>query len=143
MTYTFPFYFPAGAVLISLIALAAGIILILKKASLRAIIIAFFFAAMAGGVFAPLLFMDRVVLDEEKLEQTTGFWWSPSVKGFRLADVESVRMGKDRDRKNREFEVWIVRYKNGSIETIDPGDLWEMNGDDIRARLRLRGISAD
>jgi hypothetical protein len=43
-------------------------------------------------------------------------------------------------RKNREYEVWIVRYKNGFAETIDPGDLWIRHRADIIARLRERGL---
>lgn len=74
-----------------------------------------------------MLAQDRVVLDSEKLEQTTGFWLAPTVKGFRLTDVESITIGTAKDRRNREYEVWDVMLKNGQLQRIDPGDLWEIN----------------
>jgi hypothetical protein len=95
---------------------------------------------VAGGVFAPMLAMDRVVLDDEKLEQTTGFWFAPTVKGFRFADVATIAIGTTRDRKNREVEVWRVKGRDGQTREIDPGDLWEINGQDIIRRLREKGI---
>ena len=87
-----------------------------------------------------MLGLDRVVLDDQKLEQTTGFWFAPLTKGFRLADVEYVEIGTARNGRGREYEVWIVKHKSGRTQTIDPGDLWEMNGPDIVARLRTKGI---
>ena len=95
---------------------------------------------LAGAIFAPALALDRVVLDDEKLEQTTGFWFSPTVKGLRLADTAVVTIGTELDRKGRTQEVWIITAKDGSTRTIDPGDLWEMNGADIIKRLREKGI---
>ena len=41
-----------------------------------------------------MLALDRFVLDDQKLEQTTGFWFAPLTKGFRPADVEYVEIGK-------------------------------------------------
>ena len=105
--------------------------------------IAFGVSALAGGLVAPMLAMDRVVLDDEKLEQTTGIWFAPTVKGFRLADVALVTIDTARDSQNREYELWIVRMKNGQTRQIDPGDLWEMNGPDIIARLREKGIGVN
>jgi hypothetical protein len=52
-----------------------------------------------------------------------------------------VQIGTATGRKNREYEVWIVRYKNGTTETIDPGDLWILHRADIIARLRDRGLT--
>jgi hypothetical protein len=75
------------------------------------------------------------VLDGEKLQQTTGFWFHSTVKGFALKAVASVQIGSARDRKNGEYEVWIVNCKNGSTEIIDPGDLWILHRSDLIRRL--------
>ncbi|HTN85100.1 MAG TPA: hypothetical protein VL242_15485 [Sorangium sp.] len=140
MIYTLPSYIPGIAVAIAVIAVLVGALLLWGRKPLRFALIAFLVAAIAGGIFAPMLAMDRVVLDDQKLEQTTGFWFAPTVKGFRLADVAFVTIGTARGRKNRVVEVWIVKMKNGETREIDPGDLWEMNGEDIVRRLREKGI---
>jgi hypothetical protein len=140
MIYRFPTYVPGIALAIAVLAASIGALLLWRRQPLTIALIAFGVAAVAGGVFAPMLAMDRVVLDDEKLEQTTGFWFAPTVKGFRFADVASIAIGTTRDRKNREVEVWRVKGKDGQTREIDPGDLWEMNGQDIIGRLREKGI---
>jgi uncharacterized membrane protein len=140
MTYTFPSYIPAVAIAIGILAVAIVTFLLWKRKSLVLALIAFGISVIAGGLFAPMLALDRVVLDDQKLEQTTGFWFAPTVKGFRLADIESVTITTARDMKNREYEVWVAKLKNGQSQEIDPGDLWEMHGEDIIKRLRAKGI---
>ena len=140
MIYTFPSYVPGIAVAISVVAATIGGLLLWKRKTLILSLIALGISALVGGIVAPMLALDRVVFDDEKLEQTTGFWFAPTVKGFRLADVALVTISTARDRKNREYEVWIVTMKNGQRQEIDPGDLWEMNGPDIVERLRGKGI---
>ncbi|WP_437895214.1 hypothetical protein [Sorangium sp. So ce124] len=140
MIYSFPSYVPGIAIAIAVVAASIGALLLWRRQPLTIALIAFGVAALAGGIFAPMLAKDRVVLDDEKLEQTTGFWFAPTVKGFRLAEVASLAIGTARDRKNREIEVWIVKMKDGQTREIDPGDLWEMNGQDIIRRLREKGI---
>ena len=140
MVYTFPGYVPGIAAAIAILAATIGAFLLWKRQPLILTLISFGLSALAGGFVAPTLAMDRVVLDDEKLEQTTGLWFAPTVKGFRLADVTLITIGVARDRKNREYEVWSVGMKNGQTRMIDPGDLWEMNGADIVERLRKKGI---
>ncbi len=140
MTYTFPVYVPGAAVAVAVVAAFAGVLLLWMRKPLLLALAAFGVAAFSGGFIAPILALDRVVLDDEKLEQTTGFWFMPTVKGFRLADVELITITIKRDRKNREREVWVVTTQDGRTQEIDPGDLWELNGADIIKRLREKGI---
>ncbi|WP_437676704.1 hypothetical protein [Sorangium sp. So ce131] len=140
MIYTFPTYVPGIAAAIAVLAASIGALLLWRRKPPIVALIAFGVSALAGGIVAPTLARDRVVLDDQKLEQRTGLWFAPTVKGFRLADVASVTIGSARDRKNREYEVWIVKTRSGEARQIDPGDLWEMNGQDIIQRLRDRGI---
>ena len=141
MTYQFPAYIIGLAVAVSLGLVALTVVLFRKGVSLRAKLASGLLAFFASVFITPMLALDRVVLDEEKLQQTTGFWFHPTVKGFALADVASVRIGTAVGRKNREYEVWIVNHQNGSTETIDPGDLWVLHRADIIARLRDRGLA--
>jgi len=140
MIYTFPSYVPGIAIGVAALAAAIGAFLLWRRKPLVLALVAFGVSALAGGVIAPMLALDRVVLDDQKLEQTTGFWFAPTVKGFRLADVASITISTTRDMKDREYEVWIAKLKNGHSQEVDPGDLWEMNGRDIIERLRTKGI---
>jgi len=140
MTYTFSWHVPAIALAIAVIAVAIGFVLRRKRMPTRLVVLAFAVAALLGVIVAPMLALDRVVLDDEKLEQTTGFWFAPSVKGFRIGDVEFITIGTATDNKGRSHEVWNVRLKGGQLLQIDPGDLWEMNDQDIIRRLREAGV---
>lgn len=141
MTYQFPFYVIASAAAVSLGLIILTIVLVRKDASLKAKLVSGLLAVLAAVIITPALALDKVVLDEVKLQQTTGFWFSPTKKGFVLADVASVHIGTAVGRKNREYEVWNVNYKNGTTESIDPGDLWILHRADIIARLRERGLT--
>jgi len=140
MVYSFPWYVPGIATAIAVLAAGIGALLFWKSKPPALIFTAVAVAALAGGLIAPMLALDRVVLSDEKLEQTTGFWFAPTVKGFRLADVDSITIGTARDAKGREYEVWNVRLTGGQLKEIDPGDLWEMNDLDIIQRLEAKGI---
>ena len=99
-----------------------------------------------GVVFGPMLFRDRVILDEEGLTQRTGFWFNPTVKGFRYADAERVEIRQEtvKTRKSERVEaIWYIHASDGAIQRIDPGDLWEVNTAAIVPLLEARGIAVD
>jgi hypothetical protein len=137
MIYTFPSYVPGIAIAVAALAAAIGALLLWRRKPLVLALIALGVSALAGGIIAPTLALDRVVLDDQKLEQTTGLWFAPTVKGFRLTDVTSVTISTNRFGYN---EVWSARMKDGHSQDVDPGDLWAMNGPDIIERLRAKGI---
>ena len=141
MTYSFPLWVPATAVLVALVPAAIGIVAFVRTRSREALGILMLVASLVAGVIAPMLALDRVVIDEQKLEQTTGFWFSPTVKGFPLANLSSISIETARDRKDRPYDLWVGTYANGTVLKVDPGDLWDLNGEDIARRLRARGIS--
>jgi hypothetical protein len=140
MVYKLPLYLPGLAAAVGMIAAAVAVLLLWKRKLLVLALLASGLAVFSGVLLAPMLALDRVVLDDEKLEQTTGFWFAPTVQGFRFADVDSIEIGTAHNDRNWEYEVWIVKGKNGKVRRIDPGDLWELNGPDIIARLRTKGI---
>lgn len=140
MTYSFPAYVSGIAFAIAALAALVGLILLTCRKPLAAALSLFGVAVLAGGIIGPMLALDRVVLDDHKLEQTTGFWFAPTVKGFQLDEVASLTITVVRGRKDLDYEVWTAQMKNGGSKQVDPGDLWEMNGADIIERLRKRGI---
>jgi hypothetical protein len=45
--------------------------------------------------------------------------------------------------QGREIEMWVAEYASGDTVTIDPGDLWESNGERIVAYMEQAGIRVD
>ena len=140
MTYTFPVYYAILAGLLAVMSGVLGVLFIRRRLSNTVAYCAIVVALFLGVLITPMLLIDKVVLDDEKLEQTTGFWLSPTIKGFELSGLSSVVISSKKDKKDREFEVWTANYEDGQSIEIDPGDLWEMNGADIISRLEARGI---
>lgn len=140
MTFTFPSHIIAIPIVVGVIALLVALVGGLKFKNIPVVLIGLFFAFNALGLFAPMMWLDRVVLDEQKLEQTTGFWFAPTVKGFEYDEVTSVTITTEITPKGLENDIWLVHYQDGRRERIDPGDLWAMNTDEIVPRLEQEGI---
>ena len=139
MTFTFPAMISAIPVAISLGIILLGLFLWRKTGRLLGV------AVVAGGalfgvLFGPMLFMDRVVIDDVGIEQTTGFWFAQTRKGFEFEDLESLTISSGRDLRGRPRELWIAEYRSGQTTVVDPGDLWESNGEAIIDHLRTLEI---
>ena len=93
--------------------------------------------------FGPMIFMDKVQVDSTGIYQSTGFWFNQTEKGIEFKDLERVVITDGRDLKNRSIEIWIAEYKTGETKTVDPGDLWELSGQEIIAYMRQQGLKVD
>ncbi|HWB01585.1 MAG TPA: hypothetical protein VG796_01090 [Verrucomicrobiales bacterium] len=142
MIYKFPLWIPGIAIAVAVIAAAAGVFFWWKRSQWLPAVILLAIAMFGGGIIAPGLLMDRVVLDDTKLQQTTGFWFSPTIKGFNLAGLKSIRIIKVKamGRNDHDHDEWIATMKSGRTGQLDPGDLWENNAEDIIDRLKAKGI---
>lgn len=98
-------------------------------------------AFVPGAIFAPSMYFDQVVISSNKIEQTTGFFLLPTVKGFRYEAVEFIRIKSVIGRRNRISAIWEIHNKSGAISEIDPGDLWENNTQEIVKLLDQNGVS--
>ena len=140
LVYTFPLWVPGVAYgLAAMFVVAAGVMLA-KIRSVPLSLVVLMPAACCGGLIAPTLAADQVVLDDEKLEQTTGLWFSPTVKGFRHESVARIVVSTGVMEQNRRAVGWVVEHKDGHTEIIDPGDLWESHTHEIVPQLRALGI---
>jgi hypothetical protein len=137
------FRFSASVLLIpvgvAIVALLAGIVLMRRKETRHTGIVALFVTLLAGGVFAPAMYCDRVIVTPQKIEQRTGFPTAPKIKGFAFGDVKYVHIGS-RQSDIGPREEWQVFYRDGSMENIDPGDLWEKNSFRIVPLLKKYGV---
>ncbi|MEM7406442.1 MAG: hypothetical protein AAF458_14180 [Pseudomonadota bacterium] len=139
MTFTIPLYISLIPLVVGLVMLAVGVVLFRKLHALIGGI-----TCLAALVFlvliGPLLLFDRVDLTPAGVTQRTGFWFAPTVKGFETAGLDRIRITTDRDRNGRTFEKWMGEYASGETRAVDPGDLWEVNGDAIAEFLRSQEV---
>ena len=135
MTIGFPLHIALIPVAIAAGALLIGVLLFWKVNRWIGILIGGF-GVLFGAAFGPMLLMDRVVVDDRHIRQYTGLWWDQTEKGFRFEGLRRVLITTGRDLKGRTIEIWVAEYAHGERIEIDPGDLWEMNGEAIAAHLR-------
>lgn len=139
MEFGFPLYISLIPAAIAALGLLAGIILFVKVSKIFGLLIGAL-GILFGTLFGPMLLMDRVVVDSRHIRQYTGFWFDQTEKGFDFDGIEHVIITTGRDLKGREIEIWIAEYIDGPSIEIDPGDLWETNGDAITAHLKTLRI---
>jgi len=101
--------------------------------------------AVFATLIVPGICMDTLEITPQRITQTTGFWFAPTVKGFAYEQVSAVRQEWRRERSGRSGTrnnlYWIVEYRDGRTEEIDLGDLWENNRDVAIPRLQQYGVS--
>ena len=139
MELGFPLYISLIPVAIAAVALVAGMVLFVKVNKILGLLIGAL-GILFGALFGPMLLMDRVVVDDRHIRQYTGFWFDQTEKGFDFDGLERVVITTGRDLKGREIEIWIAEYADGPSIEIDPGDLWESNGNAIAAHLKTLRI---
>ncbi|MGO1072029.1 hypothetical protein [Lysobacter sp. CA199] len=150
MTYTLALYIPLAVTAVALGLAGLGWFFVRRrhrqKLALRFAFVCFLMAAVVGGVMAPGMFLDRVTIDEQRLERSHGIWFMPDygVKGFDLPRVREIVIGEQQRtaRRGRRVtdEVWTAIYTDGSREEVVAGDLWKHHRAQIIERLRKRGI---
>ena len=139
MEFELPLYISLIPVAIAAAALLLGLFLFIKVNKALGLLIGGF-GILFGVAFGPMLLMDRVVIDDHHIQQNTGFWFDQTEKGFSFDGLERVVITTGRDLKGRPIEVWIAEYTNRQSIRIDPGDLWESNGETITKRKNALGI---
>jgi hypothetical protein len=92
-------------------------------------------------VIGPMMVLDRVTLTKQSLVQRTGFWFSPTVKGFEFAGVERIVITPVRERRHSDNH-WFI-HQRGQVREIDPGDLWDHNADTIVPWLQQQGLQVE
>jgi hypothetical protein len=125
--------------------LAGGVWLVKTRKNWQGASICFFLAAVGGISVVPLLMRDRFVMTPTSAWQRTGFFWSPTVKGFDLAPGDSVALVMveqpgHRGRVVRKPAV-LVERKDGRMEMVHPGDLWQSHLDTMSECLKVGGFA--
>lgn len=139
MEIGFPLYIALIPTGIAALGLLCGFFLFARVNKILGLLVGGF-GILFGMLFGPMLLMDRVVVDDRHIRQYTGLWFDQTEKGFHFDGIEQVTITTGRDLKGREIEVWVADYSNATSVEIDPGDLWELNGDAIAAYLKTLRI---
>lgn len=139
MEFGFPLYIALIPVAIAGVAVLLGVFLFAKVNKFLGHVIGAF-GILFGVAFGPMLLMDRVVVDDRGIQQNTGLWFDQTEKGFGFDGIQRVRITTGRDLKGRPIEVWVAEYIDRPSVEIDPGDLWESNGEAITRYMNTRGI---
>ncbi len=98
---------------------------------------------LAVLAIVPGIWMDTVTVGPDGVTQRTGFWFAPTVKGFRFDEVSELSIERRQVKRRRGPDtrnIWVLRRRDGSTREIDPGDLWEQATPYIIGKMRERGI---
>lgn len=138
MKFEFPLYLSIIPIIIGFSILLASYF-IFRRTKPAAIIVGLL-GIVFLCVFGPMLFMDMVTVDQSGINQVTGFWFDQTHHNLSFDNLSKIVITNENDPKGDSYQVWIVEYKSGDVLKVDPGDLWEMNGDKIAKFAEKHGI---
>jgi len=139
--FRFPLAILAIPVVVCVVCAILGILCFRKREARR---LSYFFLAaalIAGGLFAPAMFGDRIIVSPQEIATTTGFWFAPTREGFVYQDVLRVRVTTYYDLKNRACPAWEVYYRDGHARLIQLSDLWVQHSNHIIDLLQGYGVA--
>ncbi len=139
MEFGFPLYIALIPIAIPAVALLLALFLFVRVNKILGTLIGAM-GVLFGALFGPMLLMDRVIVDAGLIRQYTGFWFDQTEKGFGFDGLQRVTITTGRDLKGRVIEIWIAQYNDRPRVTVDPGDLWELNGAAIVKHMEALGI---
>lgn len=91
-------------------------------------------------VFAPNIYNDRVLIDDEHFEARYGFWFSPSNHNIRFDDLNSIQYVEVLGRRGRKKYELHCHHKAGSTTIVSAGDLVRPSVQEILARAKAKGV---
>lgn len=100
---------------------------------------AFLFALVNAVVLIPGMMHLEVRISDDRLMQTTGFWWDETVREFPFDRIDSIREGTQPGQFGPEV-VWFIAWRDGPDERFRPCDVIAENSDFVAAELRKRGV---
>lgn len=140
MVFQFPLLNSLILPFISLFICIVGLIIILKKQIVPGGII-LILGLLFGIIFGPLLFADKVVVDDLGIMQKTGFWFNPTIKGLEFEDLNEILITIEKNENDFPALIWYGKYSTEKVKRVDPGDLWEDNIAEIVQYIRKLGIN--
>lgn len=138
--FQFTWYICALPILATAIFLALGVLCFRKREIRRLSFIFFLLSLTFGGLLAPAMILDRIVVGPEELLADKGLWFSREPVGFHYSEVHFIKITTYQDTKGRSLPAWDIHYKAGLVRQIPLGDLWSSKAGRIMTLLRARGV---
>lgn len=138
--YRFSTLILAIPVVVTIIALAVGVLALVKFRNVKVGVAGIFAALLAGGIFAPSMYADAIKINSERIAHQKGFWFAPTVTEIRFAEVDFIRLRREVTDKGLTNTIWEVTDKNGARRDVDVGDLWDGNADEIIAFMQQHKV---
>jgi len=92
-------------------------------------------------LLAPSMYVDRVLVDDDHLESTYGFWFSPNVRSLRFEDLAEIRyVALAGYRGGTKYELHCLTHK-GRVEVVHGGDLAINAFPEILERAKAKGVA--
>ena len=114
---------------------------LLRFKGLRPLALAMFAGAtLFAFLFGPMLFFDRVTIDDEAVTQRTGFWFAPTRNRLEFEGTTEVIVLRNGASSLPANTTWRVVRRDGSTRDFDPGDLWDRYEGSIFNALRSHDI---
>jgi uncharacterized integral membrane protein len=139
--FSFPLAIALIPAAVCIVCIALGVLCFRRRELRRFGYMLFIVALVAGGLFAPAMLQDRILVSPREIATTTGFWFAPTREGFVYRDVQHVRVTTSRDPKGRVCPAWEVHYRDGRVHLIQLSDLWNRHSEHIRTSLQGYGVS--
>jgi hypothetical protein len=137
------FHFPIAIILIAIsIAVGSGIasIVALRRHQARQRVLKLLaIALVAGLLFTPYLIVSKIVVANDHLEETIGFWPIGNSKYLAYRDIAFIHPESDVvNGSPRRF--WHVQDIHGQWIHIQLSNLWELHESSIKTSLQQYGI---
>lgn len=97
------------------------------------------FGLFCAFIVTPIMWRDRIIVSATSIEQPSQMI-GPRWRGFRFADVDSIIMTSERDKRGDRQEVWYAHGHNGRVSSFVAGDLWRYHRDSIMTLLRASKV---
>lgn len=144
MTFTYPLWIVIVLAAIAVAALVVGLVVYPGEKHPSRQSACFATTFILGFFIAPMILMERIVIEDGKFERKVGFWFAQKREGFPLDSVASIDITTRTnilERRNDYKEVvWVVNYKNGWRQYCRPSTLWDMHAGEIIDELGKHGI---
>jgi hypothetical protein len=147
ITYTTPWFYSAGLVLIALTLGYFGWREIRRRRKLTATAsVLWLLALMAVFLKLPSYLLDEITVDNERIHWKVGVWWDRAEGSILFAEVRAVQV-RTRTRasvgrgNNRVETIWVLESPSGTTGEQVVFELWMENYLAIQAHFVAKGIT--
>jgi hypothetical protein len=142
--FRFPIAIILVAIVVTLASGVASIIALRRHHTRRHVLKLFALTLVAGLVFTPTLVISRIVVANDHLEETIGFWPIGSSKYLAYHDIAFIHPETVHSEtgvmKRSPGRIWHVQDIHGQSMRIQLSNLWELHESAIKSSMQQYGV---